>query len=300
MSILSSRSISARLLFTLLTATANTCDQSAQNKIIPPSPRAAHLASSRSMLFEFDGENIVPNRLLNTQAELICKDVIGECHLPRPKDKEMHIVFRNYGQGMDWVYRLGNGSSEIMYFFNNDNYAWELAVDRQPIIDVSNGRMWSIDIQSGDPKDELRKALENSDMTLVSKLLNSIPSLANFQYDDGQTLLMLATYTPQLRPGHDRRLAQMAIEAGANVEAKDVNGNAALHYAVYHNKLEIAELLIASKAQVNAQNIYGNTPLHYAMKPVNEPLANCLAQHGANFSIKNGDGQTPISMSLGY
>ncbi len=133
------------------------------------------------MLFEFDGENIAPNRLLNMPAQLFCKQQIGVCLLPKPGDKEMHIVFRDFSRGMDWVYKLNNGSGEITYLFNN-NQSWEVAVDRQPIIDVLTGRMWSIDITSGDPAEELLKAFDAGDLTLMSKLLNADPNLANISY----------------------------------------------------------------------------------------------------------------------
>jgi len=252
------------------------------------------------MMFQFDGQRIVPARLHNMQAELVSENQFGRFILPKPKDNEMYIVFRDRGLGRDWIYKANNGIGEIVYL-HNDNRVWEMTVDRQPIIDVSNGRLLNMDIGRSDPEGELLRALGDNDLTLTSKLLNSIPSLAQVTYDRGRTLLMLASSEPWTKPGIDLSVAKLALEAGADVNAKDTNGITSLHYAVYHDKEEMVKFLIASKANVNAQTASGDTPLHIAvgsMGKKNETLANYLAQHGANFTIKNEQGQTPISVAL--
>jgi len=252
------------------------------------------------MTFEFNGQRIAPTRFQGASPELVSDGQLGEYVLPKPQGNELYIVFRDHGLYKDWIYKASNGSGETTLLFNNGNQAWEMTVDRQPIIEVSNGRMWNMDVQSGNPEGELLNALGNNDLTLTSKLLNAMPSLAKVSFNGGQTLLMLAVSDPRLNPGKDLAFAKMAIQAGADVNAKDIKGHTPLHYAVYFDKEEMIRLLVDSKADVNAQDSSGDTPLHLAMGKRNETFANYLAQHGANFTIKNAAGQTPIGVALGY
>ena len=298
MSMQSSRSLSARLLFTLITATASTCDPVSKPQNIPQAPRAAHMASSRSMMFESDGQNIWPTRLQNSPAELFSQNRLGGVVLPKPVGKELYIVFRDRGTGTDTVYKVKNGSGEIMYLSNNNNQMWEITADRQPIIEVSNGRVWRIDALFGDPEVELLKAFDNNDLTLMSKLLNANSNLAKVPYEGGMTLLMLAIRSNRLDQQNRMLVATKAIEVGADINARDINGNTALHYAVFHKNEEITRLLVASLATVNAQNFYGDTPMHVAMMAKNARLANYLALNGASCAIQNGEGQTPIDVGL--
>lgn len=294
------RSLSAGLIIALITTGAERCPEPHKKKDIVPAPRAVHLASSRSMRFEYDGQDIAPTQLQNMPAEIICKRPIGQCVLPKPqcKDlyipkphcKDLYIVFRDRWNDMDTVYKVKNGSGEIMYFSNRDQQTWVIAADRQPIFDVLTGRLWSIDSYRGDPADELFKALGAGDITLMSKLLNANPTLANYPYDGGMTLPMM---------GNDIRVTRLAVDAGANLEAKDINGNRPLHYAVYYRNLAMVELLVARKAKVNAKNSWGETPLHFATKLKNEAIADYLIQHGADPSIRDGRRKTPVGLAIG-
>ncbi|MGE0131295.1 MAG: ankyrin repeat domain-containing protein [Blastocatellales bacterium] len=184
---------------------------------------------------------------------------------------------------------MNNGNGEIAYFFNGDNRMLEITIDRQPIIEVSSGRLWSVDAYRGDPAEALLKALEDRDMTIMSKLLNSNPSLSNTTYSGGMTLLMFSD---------SPRVTRMALGAGADVNAKDINGSTPLHYAAYYGHIQIAELLIARKANVNAKNFFGNTPLHFAMSMGKEALGDYLIKCGADTSIRNSAGQTPLGIAL--
>jgi len=72
-------------------------------------------------------------------------------------------------------------------------------------------------------------------------------------------------------------LAKLLIDSGANVNAKDKNGDTPLHRAIGRN-IAIAKLLIASGADVNAKNNKGNTLLDWTQSQKMKAL---LKQHGA-------------------
>ena len=59
-------------------------------------------------------------------------------------------------------------------------------------------------------------------------------------------------------------LARILIEAGADPNAKDNDGETPLHQAVEFENAEAAKLLIEAGADPNAKNNNGETPLHKA------------------------------------
>ncbi|HBE56113.1 MAG TPA: hypothetical protein DDW56_00905, partial [Cyanobacteria bacterium UBA11366] len=71
---------------------------------------------------------------------------------------------------------------------------------------------------------------------------------------------------------------------GADINAKDANGDTLLHkelYYKYYKDDEIAKLLIAKGADINAQNNDGYTPLRLALQNNNKEIAELLKSHGA-------------------
>ena len=54
------------------------------------------------------------------------------------------------------------------------------------------------------------------------------------------------------------------VEKGANIEAKNNDGDTPLHYACLNQKTEIVKYFIEKGANIEAKNKNGNTPLHYA------------------------------------
>ena len=57
-----------------------------------------------------------------------------------------------------------------------------------------------------------------------------------------------------------------ALIGDSNVNAAQVDGMTALHWAAHHDDLATAKALLAAKADANAKNRYGVTPLSLACK----------------------------------
>ena len=80
------------------------------------------------------------------------------------------------------------------------------------------------------------------------------------------------------------------IAAGADVNAKDVDGINPLHYATWTDHKETVELLITNGADVNAKDGRGKTPLDSAVviatwmpsvyKAAKKEVADLLRKHG--------------------
>ncbi len=56
-------------------------------------------------------------------------------------------------------------------------------------------------------------------------------------------------------------IVEILVDAGASLDARDVEGMTPLHQAAWHDRLEVVRLLIARGAPVAARNVYGGTAL---------------------------------------
>jgi ankyrin repeat protein len=89
----------------------------------------------------------------------------------------------------------------------------------------------------------------------------------------------------------NRALIRTLLDAGADVNAAQVDGMTALHWAVYNDDAETAGLLVRSGANVNAWNRYGVPPLSLACTNGNADLVKLLLDAGAdaNASLQGGE-----------
>jgi ankyrin repeat protein len=79
-----------------------------------------------------------------------------------------------------------------------------------------------------------------------------------------------------------------------DVNVRTADGTSALHWAVYHNDVDLVNRLIAAGANVNTKNDYGATPLSEAAVVGNVEVLRKLLSAGADVESPNGDGQTAL------
>ena len=91
------------------------------------------------------------------------------------------------------------------------------------------------------------------------------------------------------------------LDAGTDVNAKDVIKRTPLHYAAFYGHKVVAELLIAEGADVNAKNgLSGETPLHHAAYGGHKEIVELLIANGADVNAKSESknrffkGRTPL------
>jgi len=96
--------------------------------------------------------------------------------------------------------------------------------------------------------------------------------------------------------GDHKKMVELLIDKGADVNARDEAGWTPLHYAAFNGHKDVAELLIAKGADVNAKNDYGETPLHIAKHNDHKDLAELLKKHGARKEKCGGEGQAIASL----
>src|SRR5262245_41882790 len=95
----------------------------------------------------------------------------------------------------------------------------------------------------------------------------------------------------------NRTVLRALLQQKADVNAAQVDGATALHWAVYRDDMEAARLLISAGAKVDAANREGVTPLHMASVYGNVELINELVNAGADAKQKGPHGETMVMLA---
>jgi hypothetical protein len=91
-----------------------------------------------------------------------------------------------------------------------------------------------------------------------------------------------------LRDGKDAEIECMLQESSYELKRKkDTNGWSLLHHAAKQGRAEAAELLLEEGAYVNARDRDDNTPLHIACLSVAAAVAHRLVLYGADVEVRN-------------
>lgn len=145
-----------------------------------------------------------------------------------------------------------------------------------------------------------------SEPKIKMDLLLCNKNAVNFQNTEGNTALILAckkqlnikennvllsTYKTQSNINVIKRL----LEAGANVNITNKDGNTALHET--QSSESIVKILLETGANINMKNKQGNTALHLACRYKNINVIKMLLEDGANPNIRNINDSTSLHIS---
>ncbi|KAI8771735.1 alpha-latrotoxin-Lhe1a isoform X1 [Biomphalaria glabrata] len=156
---------------------------------------------------------------------------------------------------------------------------------------------------------ELLKAVKQKDLSKVQQLLSKTSKkekkkrwhlVSETQYKVEVRHINVncrepeTAYTPLLLAvlNGSKDIAKEFIHHNADVKAKDIRGNTALHLAVFHSQLDMIELLLSNNIEVNDVNDDGNTALHIACQgqgtaDLGSAIVKKLIDSGADVWIKN-------------
>jgi len=87
------------------------------------------------------------------------------------------------------------------------------------------------------------------------------------------------------------------LQASTDVNAAQVDGTTALHWAVYHDDAETVTLLLRARANVNALNRYGVPPLALASTNGNAATVTLLLEAGADANATMKGGETALMLA---
>ena len=80
----------------------------------------------------------------------------------------------------------------------------------------------------------------------------------------------------------DRGAVLAELEGGADATLRAPDGTTALHWAVYHDDVELVTRLLEAGAELNVANEYGATPLGEAAVAANTTVIEALLESGAD------------------
>jgi ankyrin repeat protein len=94
----------------------------------------------------------------------------------------------------------------------------------------------------------------------------------------------------------DQAALRRLVQQKADVNAAQVDGATALHWAVYRDDLAAVRLLLSAGAQVDVQNSEGITPLYMAAMYGHTPMIEAFLKAGANARQQGPSGETLVML----
>ena len=98
-------------------------------------------------------------------------------------------------------------------------------------------------------------------------------------------------------------VAQLLLERGADMNARDDDFETPLHLASYHLRLKLVRLLLDHGANVNAENNWGRTPLHRVLEDEHYSdeggfgVVQLLVEMGADANARDKEHQSPLHLA---
>lgn len=143
---------------------------------------------------------------------------------------------------------------------------------------------------TGDANEELVKAAANGDATRCAEILGRTDAAhvdVNGFYG-GHTALQAAAQN-----GHVEVIRAL-VEAGADVDAEDRDGDRAAHHAAFGDEPAALRALAVASADLNARNRRRQTPLHIAVNKGHLGVVRTLLQLAVHPSLQDSEGDTPL------
>jgi len=140
-------------------------------------------------------------------------------------------------------------------------------------------------------RDDLGEAAYENDLAAVQASLAKGADIEARDHD-GDTALHLAAI--QAGPA----VIAALIAAGADPNALSTDGQTPLFHAAEHGNLPAVQALLTAGADVNARNKDSHTPLFYAIDQGHRAVVEALLTAGADLAVRDKDGDTPLDLVL--
>jgi ankyrin repeat protein len=137
----------------------------------------------------------------------------------------------------------------------------------------------------------LHHACKNTQYDIVEILVSETNIDTELEDDAGNTAIALAA-----RMGHLSCLDRMAVR-GANIEHANHQKTTPFIIATINNHPAIIDSLVKLDCDVNARDVIGNTALHYASMCGHSAMIKQLLSHSCRVGILNGDEKDAIEVA---
>ncbi|HEX7288039.1 MAG TPA: ankyrin repeat domain-containing protein [Candidatus Angelobacter sp.] len=131
-------------------------------------------------------------------------------------------------------------------------------------------------------------AAESGDPNVVREILNYHPKLEMRDHKGRTAMFLAGEYRDRDKEGARVECVRLLAEAGADVNARDNDGNTPLHEIFL---IDVEEELLKLGADVNARNNEGETPIFTNVDELSIPL---FIAHGADLNLRNNKGETVV------
>ena len=121
----------------------------------------------------------------------------------------------------------------------------------------------------------------------------------NGKNERGQTALHVAVKGQHVAvKGQQKKITELLITKGADVNARDKWGYTPLYYATWNEDTSTARLLVDRGADVNVRVNGDGTPLVYAVWNEDMDMAKLFVSKGAEFNVKDDEGMTAFHYAV--
>ncbi len=107
----------------------------------------------------------------------------------------------------------------------------------------------------------------------------------------------VAASLPDAAEQRDKASVRTLLQTGVDVNAAQVDGTTALHWAAYHDDPEMAGVLVRAGANVSAVNRYGASALAEACRNGNAAIVKLLLEAGADANTTMKGGETVLMLA---
>lgn len=257
-----------------------------------------------------ENQNEIYNELLNKRADATAKDLYGDTalHIATMCNADISVLQKLYDSGADVNERNKSGVTPL-----------SLAIEYGLVDHMQFYSSKGADINAEDNTNStpLTKAFAQ-DISVLKTLVNS--SNISSRDSKGNTALHLA-----IKYNVSLDYLRYLIECGADIDARNSDGESVLYLAVQNNNKAVGEILIGRGANVYATNNAsfsplrlaltnggetqdwvlcstviegddgnGNTPLHFAAEWKLDDSISYIIMKGGQLNKKNANGETPL------
>lgn len=137
-------------------------------------------------------------------------------------------------------------------------------------------------------------AASSGNPEVVREILRYHPDLETHDRQGNTAVIAASEYSGNASEEDRAECIRLLVSSGANINAKNHEGNTALHETFL---TAVEKTLLQLGADVNARNNDGETPI---FTTVDDDAIALYIQHGANLAIRNNKGQTAIDIATDH
>lgn len=149
-------------------------------------------------------------------------------------------------------------------------------------------------------KKPLCEAVMHKDVQLCQRLLADGENVDYRDKEDESTLLHILANKCSKHETRAQKISALLLQSGADVNAKDKNGDTPLHIAAREGQRDLCVIFLehqkakGASPKINIRNKKSMTPLHYAAQQGQLQVMELLIKEGADPSIKDNQKYFPL------